>query len=116
MSNAVLENIHQLLVNLVQNFNISTQTYVDKDELWMGILASSEFEVCSTTNRQKCQSSVQLIFGRDMIISIKYTMDWELICQQKQTQIIKDKIHKNRHRVEYDYKVGDDIMINKHTA
>ena len=43
-------------------------------------------------------------------------MDWELICQQKQTQIIKDKIHKNRHRVEYDYKVGDDIMINKHTA
>ena len=30
-SNAVLEQIHQVLVNLVRNFNIS-QTYVDKND------------------------------------------------------------------------------------
>ena len=30
--NAVLERIHQVLGNLVRNFYISTQTYVDKDD------------------------------------------------------------------------------------
>ena len=52
MSNAVLACIHQVLVNLVRTFNIS-QTYADKDKPWMGILAASGFEICSTTNRKK---------------------------------------------------------------
>ena len=45
MSNAVLERIHQVLGNLVRTFNISTQTYVDEDYLWTGILAAAEFEI-----------------------------------------------------------------------
>ena len=36
-SNDILERIHQFLGNIVRNFNIS-ETYVDKDELWIGIL------------------------------------------------------------------------------
>ena len=43
MSNAVLERIHQVLGNLVRTFNISTQTYVDEDYSWTGILAAAEF-------------------------------------------------------------------------
>ena len=41
MSNAILERIHHVLGNLVHTFNISTQTYLDKDDLWMGILAAA---------------------------------------------------------------------------
>ena len=33
MSNAVLERIHQVLGNLVLTFNISTQTYVDENDM-----------------------------------------------------------------------------------
>ena len=43
-------------------------------------------------------------------------MDWELIRQQKNTQINRDNTHKYRHKVEYDFKVGDKVMLNKHTA
>ena len=39
MSNEVLEWIHQVLVNLVQTYNIN-QTYVEKDDPWSGILAA----------------------------------------------------------------------------
>ena len=49
MSNAVLEYIHQVLGNLVWTYNI-TQSYVDVDDTWSGILAAAEFEICSTTN------------------------------------------------------------------
>ena len=44
MSNAVLEQIHQVLGNLVHKYNI-TQTYVDKDDPWSGILAVAAFSI-----------------------------------------------------------------------
>ena len=39
-------------------------------------------------------------------------MDQELTRHQKQTQINKDKIRKNRKWIEHDYKVGDTVMLN----
>ena len=42
MSNAVFERIHQVIENIVRTFNIY-QTYVDKDELWSGILYAAAF-------------------------------------------------------------------------
>ena len=57
-----------------------------------------------------------MIFGRDMIILIKHRVDWELIRQQKQTQINRDNTRDNKYRVDYDYKVGDKVMLTKHTA
>ena len=53
MYNAVLERINQVLGNLVWTFNISTQTYVDENVLWMGILSAAAFVIRSTTNGQK---------------------------------------------------------------
>ena len=75
MSNAVLEQIHQVLGNLVRIFNISTQTYVDENYPWSGILDAAEFLILSTTNRQNFYGPGQLIFVRDMILLIKHTVD-----------------------------------------
>ena len=82
----------------------------------MGILSAAAFRIFSMTNRLKGYSPGKLVFGRDMILRIKHKVDWELICQRYQAQINKDNIRKNRHRVDYDYKVGDNIMLNNHTA
>ena len=76
MSNAVFESIHEVIVNLVQTFNISTQTYVDEDDPWTVILAVAASAIFLTTNRQKGYSPVQLIFGRDMILLIKHMVNW----------------------------------------
>ena len=43
-------------------------------------------------------------------------MGWELIRQQKQTQINRDNIRENRYQIDYDYKVGDKVMLNIHAA
>ena len=115
MSNAVLERIHRVLGNLVRTYNI-TQAYVDEDDPCLGILDASAFLIFSTTNMMKVYSPDQLIFVCDIILSIKNTVDWELICQKKKTQINKDNILENRDRVDHDYKVGDNFMLTKHTA
>ena len=115
MSNAILERIHQVLGNLVHNFKVQ-KPYVGKNDPWTGILAYAAFSIRSTTIRQKCYSPGQLIFGHDMILLIKHRVDWGLICQQKQTQMIRDNDSKNKHRFDYDYKVGDKFMRTDHTA
>ena len=71
MYNAVLERIHQVIGSIMRDFNIS-QTYVDKNDQWMGILAAAAFAILSTTNRQKSYIPGKLIFGRDIIIPIKH--------------------------------------------
>ena len=96
-------------------FNIQ-QTYVDKNELWTGILAAAALGNFSTTSRQKGYSPGQLIFGRDIILPLKNRVYWELIRQKNHTQMNKDNTYKNRHRSDYDYKVGDNFMLTKHTA
>ena len=47
---AILKQIHQVIVNLVLTCNI-TQTYDDKDDPWSGILAAGEFLILPRTNR-----------------------------------------------------------------
>ena len=95
MSNTVLERIQQVIGNLVQTYNIS-HTYVDKEEPWSGILAAAALKTNSTTNRKKYYSPFYLIFGHEMILPIKHTVDWELICQRKQTENNNDNIRENR--------------------
>ena len=66
-SNAILEQIHQVLRNLVRNCNI-TQNYVDEYDPWSGMSDAAEFAIYSTTNGLKGYSPGQLVFGRDMIL------------------------------------------------
>ena len=115
MSNTALEWIHQVIRNLVRTFNIS-QTYVDKTDMWTGILSASELVIISTTNRQKGYSPYQLIFVRDIILPIKHGVDWELILQLKHTQINKYNIRENRHRVDHDYKVENNVMLTNNAS
>ena len=99
----------------MQTFNIY-QTYVEKNDLWMVILSAEAFAIFPTTNRQNVYSPGQLVFGRDMILPIKHRVDWELISQKNQSQINKYSIRKIKNSVDHDYKVGDNVMLNNHTA
>ena len=114
-SNAILEWIYQVPGNMVRTFNKS-KTYVGKDYPWLGILAVEEFAILSTKNWLKGYSLGQLIFGCDMIILIKHKVDWELIRQQKQTQINKYNIRENNKTVDHEYKVIDKFMLDNHAA
>ena len=51
-----------------------------------------------------------------MILLIKHRVDWELMHQQKQTQLNEDNTRESRHRVEYDFKIVGNVMLTKHTA
>ena len=66
----------------MQKYNIQ-DTCIDKDHTWLGILSAAAFSILSTKNGLKVYSPGKSVFGRDMILPIKHTVDWELINHQK---------------------------------
>ena len=74
--------------------------------------------VCNFLNKQysKGYSMGLLIFGRNIILLIENTLDWELIRQINQTKVNKDNIRENRYRIDHGNKVRYNVMMTKHTS
>ena len=89
--------------------------YLDEDNPWKGILSATAFAVRSTYHTTLKKSPGQLVFGRDMILNIKHTANWEYIKQQKQRLINKNNERENSKRVPHQYKAGDKALLKKGT-
>jgi hypothetical protein len=54
-----------------------------------------------------------LVFGRDMVLPIKFMADWGEIEQQRQNEMGRNNIRENASRISHDYKVGYKILLKK---
>ena len=53
------------------------------------------------------------LFGRDMLFDIPFIADWNQIEDYRQSQTDHSNKSENNKRVDYDYKVGDKVLICK---
>ena len=53
------------------------------------------------------------VFGRDMLFDIPIIADWRKIGDYRQRQTDLNTIRENKKRIDYDYKVGDKILVRK---
>ena len=53
------------------------------------------------------------IFGRDMLFDISFVADWNQIGDYRQHQTDRSNKRENNKLVDYDYKVGDKVLIRK---
>jgi hypothetical protein len=53
----------------------------------------------------------QLMFGRDMIHNIAFRVNWGRIQKRKQDIINKSNQRENKSRIPYEYKVGDQVLL-----
>ena len=51
------------------------------------------------------------IFGRDMLFDIPFIADWNKIGDYRQHQTDLSTERENKKRVDYDYKVGDRVLV-----
>ena len=54
---------------------------------------------------------MQLVFGRDAILNIQHTADWNRIKKRKQKLIKQNNIQENAKHIKYTYNIGDRILI-----
>ena len=110
-----MEHIHLVIGNILQISNI-IDTYIDKADIWLGILVAALTAVQFTTNKLKFYIPGKLVFIPYMILLIKHAEDWEFIRQWKHMQINKDNILQNSKQVYHDYKVGDKFILNNNDS
>ena len=62
------------------------------------------------------KSPGQLVFGQSMTLPINHAVDWRYIHQLKQAQTEKYIIRENTTRIDYDYRVRDQVMTRTKLA
>ncbi len=77
------------------------------------ILTNVSWAIRSTYHTVLEASPGASIFGRDMLFDIPYIADWKKIGDYRQHQTDLNIERENKKRVDYDYKVGDKILIVK---
>jgi hypothetical protein len=74
---------------------------------------STAYVIRSTFHTTLKATPGQLVFGRDMILPIKFMADWEAIEQQRQKEMGRNNRRENVSRISHDYKVGDKLLLKK---
>ncbi len=74
---------------------------------------NAAWAICSTYHTVLKASPGAAIFGRDMLFDVPYIADWKQIGENRQRRTDHNNDNKNKKCVNYDYKVGNKILIRK---
>jgi len=74
---------------------------------------NAAWAICSTYHTVLKASPGAAVFGRDMLFDIPFVADWKQIGEYRQHQTDCSNKRENSTCVDYDYKVGDKILIRK---
>ena len=110
-ANSILERVHQVLGNMLRTKNLANLDFNVVDT-WPNILASVAFAIRSTHHSTLGASPAQLVFGRDMVLPLQFVAEWEYIRTRKQEAIDKSNLRENKKCVDWDYKIGDFVLIS----
>jgi hypothetical protein len=86
---------------------------MDEKDPWGPCSASAAYAIRSTFHTTLKATQGQLVFGRDMVLPIKFMADWGAIEQQRQKEIGRNNRRENSSRISHDYRVEDKILLKK---
>ena len=108
-----MERVHQTIGNMIRTFSVQSNTGLDEEDPWSGILAAVAFAVRATVHTTTQASPSQLVFGRDAMLPITHQAKWTYIKERKQKLITTNNIRENKNRLEYTYQVGQQVYIKQ---
>jgi hypothetical protein len=76
-------------------------------------LSDAAWAVCSTHNTVLKASPGAAIFGQDMLFDIPFIADWQKIGEHRQKLTDLNSARENEGRNDYDYKVGQKVLLRK---
>jgi hypothetical protein len=86
---------------------------MDEKDQWGPFLASAAYAIRSTFHTTLKATPGQVVFGRDMVLPIKFMADWGAIEERRQKKIGRNNRRENASRISHDYKIGDKILLKK---
>jgi hypothetical protein len=76
-------------------------------------LSDATWAFCSTYHIVLKASSGAAIFGQGMLFDIPFIADWQKIGEHRQRLTDLNNAHENEGRIDYDYKVGQKVLLRK---
>jgi hypothetical protein len=111
-SNGIIERVHLTLNDLLRTAEIDGREMDEKDP-WGPFLSSAAYAIRSKFHTTLKATPGQLLFGRDMLLPIKFMADWGAIEQQRQKEMGRNNRRENDSIISNDYKVGDKVLLKK---
>ena len=76
-------------------------------------LSDAAWAVCSTYHTVLKASPGAAIFGQDMLFDIPFIADWQKIGEYRQRLTDRSNARENEGRFDYDYEVGQKVLLEK---
>jgi hypothetical protein len=111
-ANAILERVHQTIMGMLRTADIDMADTVSESDI-ADFLTNAAWAVRSTYHTVLKASPGAAIFGRDMLFDIPFLADWNKIGDYRQRQTDRNTARENKTRVDWDYKVGDKVLVRK---
>ena len=110
--NAILEQVHQVITTMLQTAELDMADTVATSDIDT-FLTDAAWAICSTYHTVLKASPSAAIFGWDMLFDIPFLADWNKIEEHRQRQTDLNTERENRSRRDWDYKVGDKVLLRK---
>jgi hypothetical protein len=111
-ANAILERIHAVLGNMLHTSKLDMAETVKPSDIDI-FLSDVAWAICSTYHTVLKASPGAAIFGRDMLFDIPFIADWQKIGEHWQQLTDLNNARENKGRIDYDYKVGQKVLLRK---
>jgi hypothetical protein len=111
-ANAILKRIHGVLGNMSCTSELDMAESVKTSDIDV-FLSDAEWAVRSTYHTVLKAFPGAAIFGRDMLFDIPFIADWQKIGEYRQQLTDLSNARENEGRIDYDYKVGQKVMLRK---
>jgi hypothetical protein len=109
-ANAILERIHSVFTNMLCTAKINMAESVNASYINI-FLSDAAWAICSTHHTVLKASPGAAIFGQDMLFDIPLIADWKKIGEHRQQLTDLNTAHENKGRIDYDYKVGQKLLV-----
>ncbi len=110
--NAILKRIHVVLGNMLRTSELDLAKMVKPSDIDV-FLSDAAWAVCSTYHTVLKASLGAAIFGQDTLFDIPFIADWKKIEEHRQQLTNLNNARESKGRIDYDYKVGQKVLLRK---
>jgi hypothetical protein len=111
-ANAILECVHQVLAQMLCTAELDMAESVTPNDIDV-FLDNTAWAICSTYHTVLKASQGMAIFGCNMPFNILLITNWNKIGDYRQCQTDLNTARINSMHVDYDYKVGDKVLVKQ---
>ncbi len=105
-----MECVHQVLGQMLRTAELDMADSVTPDDVDV-FLDNTAWAIRSTYHTVLKASPGAAIFGQDMLFDILFIADWSKIGDWRQLLTNRGNQQENAKRIDYDYKVGDKVLV-----